>query len=498
MKEAKNKLRTFFANPRSDYVLIGIVLLGITIANLVWILAETRPPHWDMGRHLWTSLNYLDLLNNGKLYPLLANYFYYPPIIYLTSLPFYILFGVSVPSAVMSNTVFLTIGSLSMYGIGKRLSGRRTGLLAALFLLCSPMMATQFKEFQVDAPLTAVVALTIYLLIRSREFISTKTSLVLGVAVGLGFLTKWTYGFVIITPLALAGVIALVKAYQEKSLLRIKNIVIFVVSAYVTASIWYVTNLHQIFIDLTQNGVAAGAREGDPLVGSFTSNIWYGWNLLSNQLYIIPFIFLIIGMVCMFVKKENAWKNRYPIALAVGTLLFFTLLRNKDARYTLPAMVGFSVIATYWISQLKEVRLKTAVSLGLVSYLAITFYLVSFDSSFLPNQIVLTKGTLPITAYAQKGYIIGAPSHENWQLEAIFKNVSTMPEGSRKIYYSGPDTIWFNSWDIMYFASRYKVQMVNDQADATIILTRSPQPATGADKVLSLPDGGTLVVKENK
>lgn len=495
MQEIKKRVRSFLKKPYSDYVLIGALVGAIVILNLIWIVAETRPPHWDMARHLWTSLQYMDLLKNGKLYGLLANYYYYPPVLYLVVLPFYVLFGTSIPVAILGNTMFIAIAAFSMYGIGKQLWGRRTGLLASLFLLCSPMLITQFKEFQIDAPLTAVVSLALYLLIKNKEFVSVKLSILLGVVLGLGVLTKWTFAFIIIAPLGLGVLLALVGTYKERTWTRPRNLVLTAVAAYAVASVWYITNLHQIMIDLTQNGVGAGAREGDPVVGSFASNIWYGWNLISNQLYLIPFIFLLIGIVFLFIKKQNAWRNRYPIALAVGTLLFFTMLRNKDARYTLPALVGVSILVTYWIT---KVKIKTYLSVGLALYLAVTFYLVSFGSHFLPDELTLTQGQFPITAYAQKGYIIGHPSGENWQVERVFKELGTKPVGSRNLFYTGPDTMWFNNWDLMYYAARYNVRIVSTQVDANVVLIRQTQPSRPSAQVLLLPDGGTLIVKEVK
>ncbi len=498
MQTIRTWFKVFMKKPYSDYIIIGGFIGVMMMANIIWIFAETRPPHWDMARHLWTSLQYLDLLDRGKLYGLLANYFYYPPLLYLTALPFLTIFGVSVQTAILSNAVFMSIAAFSMYGIGKQLWGRRTALLAPIFLLCSPMMITQFKEFQIDAPLTAIVSLTIYMLIRSKEFNSTRYSLLLGITLGLGMLTKWTYVLIMAAPLALSILIALIKSVQKKDWIRPRNLVMSLVATYAVASVWYITNLRQIMIDLTQNGVGAGAREGDPVVGTFASNIWYGWNLLSNQLYIIPFIFLVAGVVFLFVNKQNTWKNRYPLALAIGTLLLFTLLRNKDARYTLPALVGVSILATYWIAQLKYRKIKTVLSICLVAYLAVTFYLVSFGNASLPSQVTLVKGRFPITAYAQKGYIIGAPSGENWRLEEVFKQIAKEEPSARTVYYTGPDTIWFNSWDLMYYSSRYNVRVVGSKDAASFVLIRTAPGEVRSEGAISLPDGGTLVLRGNK
>lgn len=499
MQRIKRNMRAFLSKPHNDYILIGAMVGIISIANLVWIFSEGRPPHWDMARHLWNSLNYLELFQQHNLDSMLSAYHYYPPSIYFVALPFYILFGASIPTAVFSNVIFIAIGAFSMYALGEELWNRRTGLLAVLFLLCSPMLVTQFKEFQIDAPLTALTALTLYLIVRSREFVSTKFSILLGISLGLGLLTKWTYGFIIAAPLGLAILSSLLLTFREKAWRRLGNVVACLVSAYTVASVWYITNIKQLKFDLALNGVGAGAREGDPVVGSLASNIWYGWNLISNQLYLIPSLFLLVGLVYLFTKKKHIWANRYPLVLVIGVLLFFTLLRNKDARYTLPAMVGISVLATYWITQLKQ-KTQIAISIGLIAYLMVMFYVISFGIRWLPSQIRLTGGTYPITGFAQRGYLIGPPSDENWHLSNVFARIGKLPASQRYVYYSGTDTIWFNNWDLTYYTKLNSATLVTSPDKATVILTRTEADTLSKElprgEVFLLPDGGKLIYEE--
>jgi 4-amino-4-deoxy-L-arabinose transferase-like glycosyltransferase len=59
----------------------------------------------------------------------------------------------------MSNVVFIAIMAYSIYGIGFELWNRTTGLLSSLFVLSMPMLVSQFKEYQLDAQLSAMAAL---------------------------------------------------------------------------------------------------------------------------------------------------------------------------------------------------------------------------------------------------------------------------------------------------------------------------------------------------
>src|SRR5262249_15042763 len=157
--------------------------------------------HWDMGHHLFDSLVY-EHLSLAHPLRLLETYTYYPPFVYWTTDVFYALLGSdALWVAELSNTVFVAILVFSTYGLGSRLWGRRVGTLAAVFVVTTPMLVTAFKEYMLDAPLTAMVALALYLLVAGDRFAGRGHALALGAACGFGLLTKWTFAVVLALPL---------------------------------------------------------------------------------------------------------------------------------------------------------------------------------------------------------------------------------------------------------------------------------------------------------
>jgi hypothetical protein len=104
----------------------------------------------------------------------------------------------------------------------------------------------------------------------------------------------------------------------------------------------------------------------------------------------------------------------------------------------------------------------------------------SFGNPLLPAE--MDAG--PIVAFAQHGYIIGAPTHENWHLEdAVAQVAARWPGGT--VSYAGLDTIWCNPWDVRYYAAKYGLTYVDSNADATV---------TRGDVGVALPDGTRLTV----
>lgn len=484
--------------------LILALVVFVAVCNLIWTTTDLRPPHWDMGRHLWTSLFYLNSFKQGHYFGLITEYRYYPPFVYWVTVPFYLVIGLSDRVAILSNIFFIGVLAFSTYGLGKELWSRRVGLLAAITVLGFPMLVSQFKEYQVDAPLTAIVALALYLLIKTKEFSDRRFSVILGVAIGFGMLTKWTFLFPLFLPLLYAVGLGLYRAYKKRDWAVVGNIAFVAIIAYAIAGVWYVINHQQILIDLTVNNGGAAAREGDPLVGSSAANLWYFWNLLNTQVYLVPLLAFVTGVVV----SSKHWKKQgsrilYPLLLVISTYLIFTFVSNKDARYTLPLLSGVALIAVWWVDLLKA-KWRNGASIVIALYGIVTFLAVSFGTVLLPKDWTLHIDKQPITIYGQHGYLIGPPAKEQWYQEWAFQTIAAaQPIGIRTVHVDMLDSIWFNNWGIRYFSDRYAVSLVQPDESPSFYLIRSQsEPVLPAGfKSLGrhvLPDASILVVAKSE
>jgi 4-amino-4-deoxy-L-arabinose transferase-like glycosyltransferase len=471
-----------------------ILLLGcavLIVANLIWVHTETRPPHWDMGRHLYGSLQYLQL---AKLAPfrLMALYIYYPPLIYLVTIPFYLIFGTSLTTAVAANSCFLVVGALAVYGIGRRVGNRTIGLLSALVYATSPLIATQSKEFQIDGPLAAMTAVTVWLLIRSPDFKNRLNSLGVGILIGLSLLCKWTFPGIIALPLAYAVGLAAIRSYRERDLSRLINIALAAIIVVAIDYAWYIPHLHQLHLDTAANNGPQAAKEGDPTGLSLRALSYYALNLLNVQLYLVPTVLFLIGL--WYALKRRSHELNLLLALIAGTYLFFTIVSNKDPRYTLPFIGAIAVIAVFWTQYLKR-RPRLIVQGAIAIYAILTFWAMSFGLPLLPKAVAFTANDARITLWAQHGYIISQPSGQNWHLEPAFQAAA----GST-LAYSGPDTIWFNSYAMMYYATKEDVTIVASPSQARYYLLRTAQRPIAIPKGFiqltqhPLPDGGTVTL----
>jgi 4-amino-4-deoxy-L-arabinose transferase-like glycosyltransferase len=444
-----------------------------------------------MALHLLDSLSYLNLLQFSTLYQELTQYKFYPPLVSWVALPFYKAFGVSIAAAVFSNTVWLSILAFSTYGVGRRLWTRGVGLLGAFFVLTSPMIVSTSKEFMLDLPLTAIVALALYLLVRSQEFSDRSASLWLGPVMGLGALAKWTFALIFALPFAWALGNAAVRDVRLRRFSGTANALWALLLAYVVASVWYLPNWQAFHHDATRNADLTLGKPGLPGVGSLTSDLWYAWDLLRFKLFLIPLLFFLAGVgVALMVQERvgpegTSWRrqalrrNAYPLLLIIGTYLFFSFLTNKDARYTLPLMVGVAIVATYWLTLVAS-RWRAWLTAFLVAYGTVVFLAISFGTSLLPRDIFIHNGRYPLTLFGQRGYIIGPPSHEQWHMVDMFDAIRSDPRPPpRALMYVGPDTIWFNFIDLLYYGQRYQTSVNYELTQGPAVPSSVGPPASG-------------------
>jgi 4-amino-4-deoxy-L-arabinose transferase-like glycosyltransferase len=192
--------------------LLGLASLSLLIIfhvlnNGLWRATNVVVFGSDRIFHLVTSLAYYDILRQGvnlhSLFAALTWSNYYPPLVHLTAAGFYGLFGVSMDVAAMSTSLFLALLLVAVYFLGKRLAGPWIGFLSAFVFSMFPIVFSMSRYLYVDLALTAMVAANLCLLLYSDRFQRKGISLLYGLSLGLGMLTKWTFAAFAAAPLVL-------------------------------------------------------------------------------------------------------------------------------------------------------------------------------------------------------------------------------------------------------------------------------------------------------
>jgi 4-amino-4-deoxy-L-arabinose transferase-like glycosyltransferase len=500
-----------------DPLVLGSTVLVMTGLNLMWVALDSRPPYWDMARHLGNTLVTRDSFSVAHPLRFLTTYLYYPPFAYWVTDAFYLVLGTAQWVAILSQAVFLAVLVYATYGIGKLLWNRRTGLLAAYFVATTPMVVSLFKWYMLDTPLTAMAALALYLLLRSESFTSRKFSLLFGAVCGFGLLTKWTFVLVMWLAVAAALVTPLAAALGRRSWRPLVNPLAAGVLAFAICGAWYIHNYSALHTANALFNNRAAKIEGDPAVASVESVLWYAWNLLDEQLYLIPFLFFVGGAVFVCRKNESAARNFYPVLVIVGSYISFTLLENKDFRFTLPMLPAVAVVAVSWLYYLRP-QARRVLTWVLLVYGAASFLAISFGTSLLPKDLVIhlkpraytgdLVAFMPgydagsatraqgIVLFAQHGWLVGPPRHERWYQEDAFREIAARSRSST-FWFTGGDSIWFNTWGTRYYSTKYRSTWVASPGEAQFLIVRGPVPAGVSQgfariKRYRLSDGETL------
>ncbi len=399
---------------RDAWLLLGCVLVFVGV-TVWWLTQDDRVQEWDNGLHTLLAFGVHDQLSGGNLTGWFTEFNTYPPLVHLVGAMAVFIAGKS-PMAVIiaSNLLFVPLLAFSCYGVGKLAYGPRAGLLAGLFALGTPIFVSQMHVFMIDPPEAALVAASVWAILASRRFERVGIAALAGLSVGLALMTKET------SIIFLAGLVAV--AILRGGWRNWRGLLLFLLIAAAISLPWYVYHVAQLHgLVEGQGGTgAAPTVESAPLLLSHKSLLWYFWAALNVQVLLPLLLFFLIGVISTIRGCFRDWRpeNLGPELLggAFVSWLGITLIRHKDMRFTLPALIYIAVLATGWIV-LARPRLRLAATGVLLAILAINFFGVAIGIGHavriaLPGAPPGALRTRQFTLYSPEGYIRGGPQHD--------------------------------------------------------------------------------------
>jgi hypothetical protein len=367
--QGRSRLRV---SPQWSACARGAVGVTVTfIALTCWWLTQDRSiPIYDAGYHLKTAIIYHQMLSSGDLLGPFNNVLQYPPLAFLVGSFAMFIGGVDTFTAVgAENLVFVPLLALGCYQTGRLLFDDRAGLLAVIFVLGSPLMTGQLHVFALDAPETAMVALSMWLLLASEDFARRRMAAWAGVAVGLGVLVKVTF------PFFLAGIV--LTALARGAWRNWRNLAIFAAIALVIGAPWYIDQIPQFHEIFQLAGTNSGAAPGNlPATFSTANLLWYFWSTLNSQL-LAPLFLLALGGTAWMIYDQRRDSNRRGLRLELllggfVAWLAISLTPHHDIRYDMPLMPYLAVVGTGWIVALPRAARFAATGVLVLAVLANT------------------------------------------------------------------------------------------------------------------------------
>ena len=361
-----------------DRVLLSGAFLVFSISTIVWTVRDKTPPPWDPSDHLITAYDYFRPLAHGQFADFNREFFfgthYYAPLVHLTTCFFFLIFGASRLSGIAVNLVSLAILMASTCWIGNKVyaadftnpgrsadltAGPRdpnkfaassdpnrltAGAFAAVLVASYHFPAWLLHDAFLDFPLIAIVALSFALLIKAGDFRGRREAIVFGISAGLGLLTKQTFAFFFIFPaIYLVG-----RALWSKDIRALMNLGLAGLVALAVAAIWYAPHLKHV-IAIYHTNQQAAIDEGEAPLFSFMSNVVYLHGLVSFQIQVIFAIVFAVGLI-VSIKRYGRQSVLLYLWMASG-IGAFTMVANKDMRYTVPVLPAVALISAAWVGR---------------------------------------------------------------------------------------------------------------------------------------------------
>jgi 4-amino-4-deoxy-L-arabinose transferase-like glycosyltransferase len=323
---------------RHRLALTGL-LVGLAAVMVAWLWIDRRPPEWDHANHLERAVVcHRSLAASGRdwLQEIIAESSFYPPIVTCAAGLLYFALPIVPLTAQAVIWAFLVVGTLAVFGLGRRLLDADAGLLAAFLFATAPFVVFMLLNFQLDLPLAAMVALSLYTLVRTEDLSVRRWTLGLGLVLGLGMLTKPPFAAYLSGPLlwvAWRGLRAPERRARMMHLLAALGVVAAI------ALPWYGPRLVGLPAQIINRSFKQAAESGHAPAFSGSSLLFYPqgiipqWGLLATTL-------LLWGIVALARRP----RSRGLLWAALVPCLIFVLIQNKNLRYTLPLLPAAALV----------------------------------------------------------------------------------------------------------------------------------------------------------
>lgn len=408
----------------------------VAAIHLAWAAANRMPPIWDMAHHQFMGWLHLQAFEKGTLLADLSSISsYYPPLYYIQEAFVLSLTGPTRFLAWIINLPGLLLLSFSTYRIALRICRPVPAALAGITVLLLPLVAWSSRETLLDPTLTGWVALALLLILKSNLLESRGWTLVLGLGIAAGMLTKWTFIVFLIPPL-------LFSLYSTRTTLKaVRNLFDAGLVALPWIFWWYLPNLGSLWqrFELTAQ---AASWEQDPLLSSVWGWIYYPRSLSSYYLF---FLLTVAFGWALYLLCRHRLRGTETFLLwtLLGGILILTLLKAKDPRYVMPLVSALWIllIGTF-ASQKGQQWVLVIVVIGFIQFLAISFTIPFFSGKCAFFELkedpdYLGMGREWVLYSSDYFGVLGPPRVEDWHHAEIAKHfedaarVGFVPDAAR-------------------------------------------------------------------
>ena len=341
--------------------------------------------------------------------------------------------------AVMINVLFMALTFLIIFKICKDYLNPKTAVLSCFLLSIYPVIYGHMRTYLMDIGLMSIVSASIYLLLKCDGFRSLKYSILLGLSLGLGILTRQSYPAFVAGPFVYivykSGIIPPIHKDNNKSSPLLHkprlNFVNCLIVAIALTSFWYIPNFKEAMGLVLYNNSVEWAILYMPsylnvthfLTSFLTRMTFYGVTAFFVLLFLCSsiFFFFFKRHKLYDIKRVFTWWMLLPF-------LMFTFSLNKQERFFSPSLPAVAIITAQGIYQIKN-RLIRWIGIGLIVMVGLfKFSVDSFNTPILPNISFKPRVYYTIPP-VQSSY---RPMREEWMVEDVLFAIKRDMEKEKK------------------------------------------------------------------
>jgi len=402
---------------------ITLLIIFHLLANFLWLYLDQTPPFWDQAFHLKSVVLTNHFLTGqfwGNFFDLIRSFYAYPPLVYFITGLTSLITGLGTSRITYINSLFFGLSLWGLYKLGlKVLKNKSWAFLTAFLFSLMPVIYDTSRNFLLDIPLLTWVIWGLYFFVDSLYLTKTRSSWLWLLTLILTSLTKLN-GLLYYLPMAF---FALYWSYQHK---RLKPLVFLFYSGLVWAGLvgwWYILDWQNISHYLT--GLAG---QGEPLTdpsGLLNLANWIHYFKLFFLHQFSPIATLLILLSFIFWPHLDIDKNNRRLLLfyLIFNYALFTLISNKDFRFTFPLLPVIAILAA---ANLRHApKIITAVLLVFLS-----FYFVNNSFSWpIKKPLVISSPTFVmdnVEWFSLSDYPVRSPKTDSYPNLAIINDLDKL------------------------------------------------------------------------
>jgi hypothetical protein len=471
---------------------LGALIALLSAVTVVWACLDQRPPAWDHANHLERAFKCYRILSepgHDRFREIVDATAFYPPLVPCATGLLYFAFPAVPLTAQAVMLAYLGIAIVAVFALGRRLWGPDAGLLAAFFLGTAPFVVFSLTNYQLDLPLMAMVAVALYAMARTEHFSNSRWSVALGVVFGLGMLTKPPFAAYVLPPLLWVTWLARHAPDRSRRLARLA--LVLVIGGAVAVS-WYGPRLLGLPMQISARSFKQAAESGYPDVLSVEGLLFYP-RVLQPQFGILAGLLFVWGAIALC--RDRATRAFLWLATIVPFVMF-SLIQNKNLRYTLPMMPATALVTVAGVHALTP-RWRRGITWACVG---VGLLQVSMAAFTIPTPVRVPGLLLPL--------VVGQPpSREDWQHEQILADLSRETGGAPTRVAVVPNYNFFSISTLRYEAIRRRLPLDMSRPwsdmpfgiDFVILKTGSQGPSFSvarAERIMKAFDGGDPYLAE--